>query len=235
MSEHTKINLIENIKPKFSDFFITKLGYVSISPEKLYNKDDYVMDEHGIAGQVRIVNEEHGNFIVFVDGHSDYDKNLNTKKIKVSGEKIFKHQKLQFELLIKFARIMNETLSEFFPYTFMFNNGENMWVRGSTMKEMVRQYTSRTFNKNTHSYFSAKLTPRYTCEIEVLNIKKNLRNSWFSRELIKSMFIDIDLNLSGDTRIKWIVSDTNDYNKKHWDHVLRQYSKFKIDYKGKNE
>ncbi len=222
--------LIENSKPKFSDFWISKVGYVSADEKKLLQKGDYVFDEYGIAGQVRLTNKDYGNYIVFVDGYSTYDTDIKIRKINTAGKSIYNYQKSHFNLLVSLARIMNETLSEFYPFSSIFTNGDVIWVRGSTMDGIVDKYTNKNFNPNTHSLFSAKLTPKYNCEIETLILKKSLRKSWFNRELLKSLFVDVDLKMIGDTRIKWKVTDNNDYNIDDWNYIIKKFKKYQIKY-----
>ena len=224
--------LIESVKPSFSDFKLTKIGYVSAKQNNIILQvNDYVLDKYGIAGQVRFVDETYGNYIVFVDDYETYDDKLQLRKLTTAGLTTYNYQKSYYYLLIKLARILNETLSEFFPYTNIFMKGTDMWVRGSTLKALIEGYTHQKLTGN-HSYFSAKLNPKYTCDIEAMIIKERFQDSWFNRELIKAIFIDFDLKMKESRRIKWIVSEKEEYNKKWWKHYINQYRKFNIKYLG---
>ena len=219
-------------KPTFTDFWISKLGYVSAKKGALLQKDDYVIDEHGIAGRIRMTSEEYGNFVVFIDGYSTYDTDIQLRKLTNAGKAVYEYQKLNFSLITRLARIINDTITDFYPFTFMFNNGTNLWVRGTTLSGIVDKFSTKHFSSASHSLFSAKLTPRYTCDIETLILKKPLRKSSFNRKLLKAMFIDVDLNMIGDSRIKWKISENEDYNKVWWKKYINQYRKYDIKYLG---
>lgn len=226
------ILLNEAVKPKFSDFWISSVGYNSSKTEILLQKGDYVLDNYGIAGIVTNVNNEFGNYIQFIDGYETYDNDITIKKINVRGKNLYDYQKTYFSLLVKAARILHQTISEFYPFTSIFNNGKYIWVRGSTLNGVVNSYTTKNLNPDAHSFISIKLEPKYFIIVEQVILKKSLRKSWFNRELIKSLFIDYDLNMSEDQRMKWTILDNNDYNKDHWKHYLKQYKKYNINYEG---
>ena len=223
--------LQEKKKFEFRDFYITKLGYAGAKQETELAKGDIVIDESGIPGKVKLTSVEHGNLIEFIDGLTMFDKDLKLRKVFAAGDTIYKYQKQYFKWITQLARIVQKNVADAFPYTHMLNDSNNIWVRGSTLQGIVDKFSHQNFNES-HSLFSAKFTPPYTFEIEIFDLKKQLRKSRFVYTFLKHLFIDIDLNMKEKGRIKFIVSDKNNYNNKHWKKILKQFKKFNITFLG---
>ncbi len=224
-------SLQEKRKFEFSDFYITKLGYQGAKQETELTKGDYVIDENGTPGRVKLTSVEHGNLIQFIDGLEVFDDNLKLRKMFTNGKTIYDYQKKYFNLITALARIVEENVADAFPYTHMFNNSDNIWVRGSTLQGIVDKFSHQNFNE-AHSLFSTKFTPPYTFEIEIFELKKQLRKTRFVYTFLKHLFIDIDIKMVQKNRIKYIVKDNNDYNKIHWKKILKQFKKLNIKFLG---
>ncbi len=217
----------EKKKFEFRDFYISKLGYQGSKTVSDLVKGDIVIDKNGIPGKVKLLSVEHGNLIEFIDGYTAFDTDLKLRKIFANGETIFNYQKRYFNLITKLGRIIEQNVADAFPYTHMLNNGNEIWIRGATLQGIVDKFSHQNFNDG-HSLFVAKLTPPYTFNIESFELKSSLRRTRFVYTFLKSLFIDIDLGMNDKGRIKYSMTDSNTYNKKHWDLIIKQFAKFKI-------
>lgn len=217
--------ILEN-KPAFLDYKIKDIKILSARQKEL-KKGDLVTDDSGTIGKVKFKSEQFGNYIEFIDGFSVYDSSVPVKKISTTSGLYFEHQKRYFGFITRLAKIITESISDNFPFVNMFNNGHAIFVRGSTQPTIVKKFTNMQMGDN-HSLFSAKLTPFYNCNIEILDIKKSLRKGSFTYLLLKFLFIDIDLEMVDDTKINFLVSEKNKYNDKEWERMIQTFRKFKI-------
>ncbi len=219
---------INEKSPAFLDYKIRNVVVLNAKQKEL-NTGDLVTDSHGIIGIVKFQTEQFGNFIEFIDGFTAYDSGISVSKMSVQSLQYFEHHRHYFGFITKLGRILSETLTDDFPYVNLFNNGSVLYVRGSTMGQIVQKFTHAPVGLN-HSLISIALTPFYNCHFEILDVKKALRNSKFTYELLRKIFIDIDLQMRQSMKLSFEVTDQNDYNMQHWKKVLKQFKKFKVKY-----
>ena len=226
------MNLNEK-QPSFLDYQVRKTGFVGARKGNELLAGDIVTDQHGFVGIVKFMSDSKGAWIEFVDGAEGYAKDMKLvlNIISISNPAFFEFQRRYFGFSIGLARIMEETLREYFPSTNMFYNGKEVYVKGATQHAATKRYTAQKINDQ-QSYFSAKLTPLYNCEIEAFAVRKNIRKSRFSYNLLRELFVDIDLNKEQANRIRFVVNDENEYNEFTWNRIIRIFKKFNIRYAG---
>lgn len=190
---------------------------------------DMFIDKSGIYGIV-IRQDKAGNFIEFIDGLQVYEKSdMKLKKLSTNNQAMFQYQQRYFGFITSAARVIKESIEDDFPHVNMFNNGKEIYVRGSTLSGITKTFTHAKIS-NSHSFFSVKLTPFYNMDIEAFNVKKSRRGSNYAFNMLRNLFIDIDLQLKKANRLKIVVGDSNTYNNPHWEKVIKKFSKFKMKY-----
>lgn len=219
-------------KPSFSEFRYKDIhlyGAMQLNKTGI-EPGDLVVDKHNITGIVKYTTENKGNLIQYIDGLEKFDLKDPVKKLQISSPQVYEHQVRYFGFITKLGRIIAESLSDRFPYVNMYNNGSVLYVRGSTLSQVVYSFTQANIGDN-HNFISIALTPFWNFELEQLDVKKQLRkSSHFVYFLLRDLFIDIDLNMSDDKRIKWTINDTNDYNEWHWRRIIKQFTRYKLNY-----
>lgn len=192
--------------------------------------NDLVVDRFGTMGRVEYISEKYGPMIEFVDGSATYEtKEMKLRKTSSSNTTLFDYYKRYFGKITELAKIIKESISSEFPHVHMFNDGNIVYVRGSTLKSIVTRHTHAKIT-DSHSFFAARLTPFYNCEIEQFSIKKSKRKSQYGWLLLRNLFIDIDLDMHQSQRMKFTVNDSNEYNVKKWVRIVKQFKKFRIKY-----
>jgi len=192
--------------------------------------DDIIIDKHGIYGIIRHQDEKKGNYIEFIDGLSVYEtSDMKIKKVSTNNMALFLYQKKYYGWITGLGRIILESISDDFPNANMFSNGNDLYVRGSTLSAITKRYTHSKIT-NSHSFFSIKLTPFYNVDIEAFDVKKSRRKSNYAYNMLRNLFIDIDLQHKGASKMKLVIGDSNSYNNKHWERIIKKFAKFKMKY-----
>ena len=222
-------NLINEKQPGFLDFRIKHPGIIGAQAGRKLQAGDIVSDSSNIIGMVQFTSEKFGAWIEFVDGFGSYDKDVKVSKMSASTPQLFSHQQKYFGFIVRLGRIIEESIKDAFPNVKMLSDGSAISVRGSTMGAIVKGFTQQKIGDN-HSFFEARLTPFYNCEIRSFDVKKSKRKSRYTYDTLKRLFIDIDLLMTQANRIRFTVKDETDYNEQHWIRIKKQFSKFGIKY-----
>jgi len=217
--------------PNFLDYR-EKSAYLYFAGDgKKLKVGDIVADQYNILGYVKFMSEEKGAFVQFIDGIEGYTKELNLKFNRVPGANInqFSQHVTKFGELAKVGRIMVESLKKTFPHAHMFNNGEQIFVRASTNKRIVTQFTKVQL-AHSHSFFSAVLIPRFKVVIDSFIVKYADQKSRFSYTTLKNLFQDLDQGLDNRSRFKWHIEIGHDdsYNLFVWRVIHKTFSKFQF-------
>lgn len=213
--------------PAFLDYKIKSPRLLGARKQDL-EVGDLVTDEYGIIGIVKFHSEKYGNLIEFVDGLEVYESIVkNIRKLSTTNPALFDYNQRYFGFITRLGRVMLSSISDDFPHSNMFNNGRVLFVRGSTVKGSTIRFVAQKIG-DSHNYFSAILTPFWSCHIEALHLKTSLRKSKFTYNLLKKLFIDIDLQVPSANRINFKISSHNEYNDKWWALIQRQFAKFKL-------
>ncbi len=216
-------------KPSFQDFRHKDIHLYGATRTKGLSPGDLVVDKHNITGIVKYTTEDKGNLIQFIDGLEEFDRKIPVKKLQISTSQVYERQVRYFGYIVRLARIISKSLNQKFPYVNMYNNGAVVYVRASTMPAVVKSFTQANIGEN-HSYMSIALTPFWNFELEQFNVKKQLRKSHFAYFTLRDLFIDIDLDMPDDKRIKWAINDNNDYNEWHWRRIIKQFRRYQLKY-----
>lgn len=190
---------------------------------------DLVVDKHNVTGVVKYTTEKKGSLIRFIDGSELFDKDHPVKKLQISSPQVYEHQERYFGYIVRLGKIIAESLKSRFPYVNMYNNGNVVFVRASTLSQVVKSFTYANIGES-NSYISIALTPFWNFELEQFDLKKQLRKSHLAYFILRDMFIDIDLGMPDDKRIKWTINDNNEYNEWHWRRIIKQFKRYKLNY-----
>lgn len=220
---------LEEKQPGFLDYRIKHQGILGAKGGRKLKPGDIVSDGSNIIGQVQFVHEKFGAWIEFVDGYSAYDKELKVSKMSATTPQLFAHHQKYYGFITRLGRIIEESIKDSFPAVKMMSDGSTVSVRGSTMGGIVKGFTQQRIGDN-HSFFEARLTSFYNCEITSFDVKKSKRKSRYTYDTLKRLFVDIDLKMKQANRIRFTVKDETDYNEKHWLRIKKQFGKFGIRY-----
>lgn len=189
---------------------------------------DLVFDKSGIMGVVKFQSEKYGNLIEFVDGLEVYDKKIGQlKKLAVRNMTFFNHNQRYYGFITRLARIIAQSLENDFPYVNIQNNGKFLYVRASTLQQITKQFTYQKIS-HLHNYMQFTLTPFWTCHLNKFEVKAAWRKSRFAYNVLRDLFIDIDLMMEGKMMIKFIISDKNEYNNDTWAKMYKHFGKFHL-------
>jgi len=222
------MSLVESSQPTYLDFRF-KDRQLFGKKKRAIGPGDLVVDSSNIMGVVKYTDESKGNLIRFIDGYETFDKKLKIQKLQISTSQAYQHQEHYFGYITRLGRIITSSFKGHFPYVHMYNNGSTIFVRGSTIQSIVKQFTHVKIGKN-HNFISVELTPFWNFTLGQFDVRLNRRKSWFAFEVLKSLFIDIDLRMPDDMKAKFIVNDNNEYNEWFWRQILKKFAKFRIKY-----
>lgn len=224
------MELLQERAPTFLDFKLKSTPLIG-ARKKALNPGDIVTDDSNIIGIVRFESEQFGNYIEYIDGFAAYDKQKRVKKIATANEQLFLHNKKYYGFIVRLGRVMEQSLKSNFPAARMLSNGSTIFVRASTLPNITKRFVAARVG-NSQSLFSVTMTPFFNAHIDTFDVKKSLRKSLYAYNVLKNFFIDIDLQMKQANRIKFTVTDSNDYNRQHWNRILRQFKKFGVRYSG---
>ena len=223
----TEMPALNEIAPTFLDYKLK--GHTLIGARKTdLIPGDIVTDQFGIIGIVKFQSDKYGALIEFVDGLEVYDKKLKgVKKLATTNQALFDYNQRYFGFITRLGRIIHQSIQQDYPHVNMFNNGKDLFVRGSTMKGITQHFTYQKIGKN-HNYISVHLTPYFNCHIEAFDVKVPFRKSRFTYNVLRDLFIDIDLAMPSANRINFKISEHHDDNDHHWALLQKQFAKFKL-------
>lgn len=213
--------------PTFLDYKIKSPSIIGARKKDLI-PGDLVTDQFGIIGIVRFQSDKFGALIEFVDGLEIYESQIKgIRKLTTTNVALFNWHQRYFGFITRLGRVMLLSIERDYPHSNMFNNGRDLFVRASTLKGVTTRFVAQRIGKN-HNFFSAILSPFFNCHIQNFDVKTSLRKSRFAYNVLRDLFIDIDLQMPSANRIKFTISEAHDYNDRHWDLITRQFAKFKL-------
>lgn len=215
--------------PSFLDYQVRKVGFVGARKRNELLTGDIVSDENGFIGIVRFTTENFGAWLEFFDGTEGYDKKLKLKlrTLSTSNPAFYEHQKKYYGFIASLARIIRDSLEDDFPAVNMFFNGKDIFVRGATQQAATKRFTAQKVGDQ-QSYFSVHLTPFFNMTIQAMEVKRSQRKSRFTFNLLRKLFVDIDLKQKQANRIRFRINDSNEYNQEIWERMRKMFKKFNL-------
>lgn len=224
---------LQEAQPTFLDYKVREFGVLGARKKNELQPDDIVSDESGFIGIVRFVDEKRGNWIEFVDGVEGYDKQLKLKlkTLSLKNAQFFNHQKNYYGKITAMARVIKESIKGSFPASNAFFNGKEIFVRGSTLAGITKKFTAARVTKS-HSLLAIKLTPFFNFELQTFDVavQKRGQSNRFAFNILRDMFVDIDLKVTQSNRFRYIINDPNEYNEFHWLRIRKMFRKFNLKY-----
>jgi len=217
-------------KPSFLSYRVTDIK--RRGKKGFYEPGDYVVDKHGIIGQINF-ESGFGNYVTFIDDYSVYDSivDLGLKKTVFTSPNIYDAYKRQFKDVTKMARVIAKSLDENYSYIGLFNNGTDLYVRASNRQNLTTGFTNQGITSNT-DFISIRLSPFWNFDLDQFSIKKSLRKSSNPYTILRDLFIDIDLGLDGlARRFKYVISDDLPYNEELWQRIDKQFKKYNFQFR----
>lgn len=218
-------------KPSFLDFKYKDIHlYGASNIKNALETGDLVVDKHNIMGVVKFTTDNKGSFVRFIDGEEKYVKNDEVNKLQISSSQAYEHQERYYGFITRLGKIIVKSFESHFPYVNMYNNGDVIYVRASTLKQVVMSFTQANIGQN-NDYISIALTPFWNFELEQFNIKKQQRKGSQKAYLIlRDLFIDIDLGMPDDKKIKWTINDNEEDNEWHWRRIIKAFKRYNLNY-----
>jgi len=224
---HTKLNERES---NFLDYKITEPFIIGATSGKA-SEGDVVVDDNGFPGLVLGVTEHSGILVDFIDDRRIFVNNGDIRVTSKKSDQAYRKYKKLYGYVAPLARIMYESLQDHFPFCKYFFNGRAIYVKASTLSNIVKGHTHATIGKN-HSYVSIKFTHYYNIDIESVDVAQILRKSRFLYNVLRDMFVDVDLNFKQNpAQGKFIIYDNTEHNKKTLAQIKKIFSKFGIEIK----
>jgi len=225
--------MIQQESTSFIDYQVRKTGFTGSKKVSKLEIGDIVLDGNGYVGIVRNVIDKVGAHLEFMDGWVGFENEVEgkLKKISVSNEQFFNHYQNYYEFIGKLGKVMKESLEPYYPSVTLFFDGKVIRIRASTMQGVVKKFTTAKIGKN-HSLFTATLSPFYNCVIKNFEVQSAKRKSRFSYNVLHDLFRNIDNKQTQANKVRFVINDSNDYNKFVWMRINKMFKKFNIRFVG---
>lgn len=224
------MNQLPELGEGVQDFWDYKLKGFKLLGTKVRGLEvnDLIVDEFGIIGMVKYQSEKYGNLIEFIDGLEVYDTKLTrVKKLTFNSPSYFEYHQRHWGFSIRLARIIKSSLEEFFPHVNMRNDGKSLILRGSTMQAVTKRFTNVRVGK-IHNYIQFSFSPFWNCNLDILEVKPFMRKSSFTYNMLRNLFIDIDLKMTGRNLIRWKINEHNDWIDPTWARIFKHFGRFHL-------